>query len=148
MAKAKLEQALAFLIFYDNIPCLNYGTEILMTGGEDPDNRRDMRFTGLSAEEAEFKARFQEILKLRRHEAFGEDFQLESSDPPLLKMTRSSEKGRLTALFNFSSQPVKVDGVQTYESILSSGDLWQEGDAQLTLAAYGYLIALEPRADR
>ena len=52
------------------------------------------------------------------------------------------------ALAFLSSQPVKVDGVQTYESILSSGDLWQEGDAQLTLAAYGYLIALEPRADR
>lgn len=36
----KLKQALAALYFWVGMPCIYYGTELPITGGEDPDNRR------------------------------------------------------------------------------------------------------------
>lgn len=38
--KERLKQALAALYFWVGMPCVYYGTELPMTGGEDPDNRR------------------------------------------------------------------------------------------------------------
>ena len=41
---AKIELAQAFLLSVDGVPMIYYGDELGMTGGGDPDNRRDMRF--------------------------------------------------------------------------------------------------------
>ncbi|OGO79443.1 MAG: hypothetical protein A2Y23_06980 [Clostridiales bacterium GWB2_37_7] len=39
-----LKQALAFIMTYPSIPIIYYGTEIGMEGGDDPDNRQDMKW--------------------------------------------------------------------------------------------------------
>ncbi len=62
----KLKQLHAFLMMAPGVPVIYYGDEIGMSGANDPDNRRDMRFSGLSEEEAGVKAFVEEQVKARK----------------------------------------------------------------------------------
>jgi glycosidase len=63
----KLELAQAFLMAIDGVPMIYYGDEIGMTGGGDPDNRRDMRFGDkVSTDEQGVLTNFQKLGALRR----------------------------------------------------------------------------------
>lgn len=48
----KMSWLMAFLMSSPGIPCIYYGDEIADVGGNDPDNRRVMRFDGWNEEEA------------------------------------------------------------------------------------------------
>lgn len=63
----KLVQLIAFNTTIPGIPVIYYGDEIGMTGGGDPDNRRMMRFEGLSEAETMVKARTAALNNLRRN---------------------------------------------------------------------------------
>lgn len=52
----KLEQLHAFLMMAPGVPVIYYGDEIGMSGADDPDNRRDMRFEPANENEAGVKA--------------------------------------------------------------------------------------------
>lgn len=62
----KLIQLIAFNATIPGIPVLYYGDEIGMTGGNDPDNRRMMRFQNLSEEEKMVKEKTATLMKFRR----------------------------------------------------------------------------------
>lgn len=62
----KLVQLIAFNATIPGIPVIYYGDEIGMTGGNDPDNRRMMRFDGLSGEERTVKEKTARLMKFRR----------------------------------------------------------------------------------
>lgn len=62
----KLVQLLAFNATIPGIPVVFYGDEIGMTGGNDPDNRRMMRFDGLSEEEEMVKEKTARLNTFRR----------------------------------------------------------------------------------
>lgn len=62
----KLIQLIAFNATIPGIPVVYYGDEIGMTGGNDPDNRRMMRFDGLSEEERMVKEKTAELTRFRR----------------------------------------------------------------------------------
>jgi len=62
----KLRMLIAFNMTVPGIPVIYYGDEIGMPGGNDPDNRRMMRFTGLSEEELETRETTAYLAKLRR----------------------------------------------------------------------------------
>jgi glycosidase len=48
------------------VPCVYQGDEYGEAGANDPDNRHMMKFEGLNAEQAAFRAKVQELAKLRR----------------------------------------------------------------------------------
>jgi len=48
---AKMRLLLSYIMSVPGIPCVYYGDEIADVGGNDPDNRRLMRFEGLNADE-------------------------------------------------------------------------------------------------
>jgi glycosidase len=62
---ARLKMLNAFIMSIPGIPIIYYGDEIGMPGANDPDNRRMMRFTGLSAEEESVKKVTAQLGKLR-----------------------------------------------------------------------------------
>ena len=55
----------AFIMTLPGVPVIYYGDEIGMTGGNDPDNRRDMRFKKLSTQEKELKNKLATLTHLR-----------------------------------------------------------------------------------
>lgn len=62
----KLIQLIAFNATLPGIPVLYYGDEIGMTGGNDPDNRRMMRFQDLSEGEKMVKEKTAALMKFRK----------------------------------------------------------------------------------
>lgn len=65
-AYAKLLQLIAFNATIPGIPVIYYGDEIGMTGGNDPDNRRMMRFDKLSQDEEALKTGTARLNNFRR----------------------------------------------------------------------------------
>jgi glycosidase len=65
-AWARLRLAWTFLLTQPGAPILYYGDEIGMAGGNDPDNRRDMRFDDLTEREAAVRAHVAQLAQARR----------------------------------------------------------------------------------
>jgi glycosidase len=61
----RLANAFAVLMTVKGAPSILYGDEIGMPGGEDPDNRRVMVFSGLSADRTKLKDRIGKLAKIR-----------------------------------------------------------------------------------
>ncbi|NOZ45749.1 MAG: alpha-amylase [Chlorobi bacterium] len=66
VAYNKMAMLQAFNMTIPGIPVIYYGDEIGMTGGNDPDNRRMMRFDNLKPEEIELKNTVSRLTNLRR----------------------------------------------------------------------------------
>lgn len=64
---ARLKMLHAFIMTIPGIPVIYYGDEIGMTGANDPDNRRMMRFSDLSPEEASVKQTVTKLGNLRKN---------------------------------------------------------------------------------
>ena len=62
----RLRLAFTLLMGLPGIPLIYYGDEIGLPGETDPDNRRMMKFTGLSSEQAAVLAHVQKVALLRR----------------------------------------------------------------------------------
>lgn len=63
----KMALLMAFNFFVPGVPVIYYGDEIGMCGGNDPDNRRMMRFENLGKKEQELKATVGELGALRHN---------------------------------------------------------------------------------
>jgi glycosidase len=62
----KLAMLNAFLMTTPGIPCVYYGDEIGLPGGNDPDNRRMMVFEKLNQDQMELKTTVQKLARLRQ----------------------------------------------------------------------------------
>ena len=63
---AKMRTLMSFIMSVPGIPCVYYGDEIADVGGNDPDNRRMMRFGELNDQETETRAWTASWAKFRR----------------------------------------------------------------------------------
>ena len=62
---ALLQEMVNFTI--PGVPCIYQGDEYAETGGNDPDNRHPMKFTGLNDDQENFKKQVSKLVQLRRH---------------------------------------------------------------------------------
>jgi cyclomaltodextrinase len=63
----RLQLLQAWLLMGPGVPVIYYGDEIGMVGAGDPDNRRGMKFSGLTPEEAETKAIVSKLANIRKN---------------------------------------------------------------------------------
>ena len=65
-AYKNLEMLHAFNLFIPGIPSIYYGDEYGSIGGNDPDNRKLMRFGNLNLFESKLKEKVSDLIKLRK----------------------------------------------------------------------------------
>jgi len=114
----------AFINTIPGIPVIYYGDEIGMPGGNDPDNRRMMRFDNLSDKEKELKDIVAKLIKLRRSSlplTFG-DFKFLLEDDDVLAYQRTYFDKTVVVVFNKSdkkqSVSVPVTKFSNYEKLV------------------------------
>lgn len=141
-----LKLALALLMAFPGVPCIYYGTEIGMTGGRDPHNRRCMPWDE-SAWDTDLRAATQRLIAIRKetpalqHGSFDVLPIPEGiSDDEVVIFARQHEGE--TVLFigtrSAMAEPLSIDlrslGVVTGTfTDLLTGDTFEATDAQLTI---------------
>jgi glycosidase len=106
----KLQSLLAFNMTIPGIPTIYYGDEFGMPGANDPDNRRMMRFDGLSDKETKTLDITKNLIKIRRENIqflFG-DFDILYVDSKVLIYSRSYFDKTGIVVFNKSRKPGPV----------------------------------------
>ena len=112
-AYKKLIMLNAFILTIPGVPTIYYGDEIGLPGGNDPDNRRMMRFTNLSEEEQKVRDITSQIANLRKNNLpliFG-DFEFLWVGENSFAFLRSYFKEFVIVIFNKKStiNTLKID---------------------------------------
>jgi glycosidase len=103
----KLQSLLAFNMTIPGIPTIYYGDEFGMPGGNDPDNRRQMRFDSLSELEIKTRGITKKLVQIRRNNMsflFG-DLKILFVDDEVLVYSRSYFDKTGIVIFNKSGMP-------------------------------------------
>ena len=117
--------AMAAVLTMEGIPLIYYGDEIGMEGGEDPDNRRAMRWDMTEA------PMVQEIRALAQFRAGSRalregDTQIVDAGARVLAFRRTAGKESLTVILNFGTDEVTVPG-EYHKALLGEADIKTEG---------------------
>ncbi|MFN7655849.1 MAG: alpha-amylase family glycosyl hydrolase [Cyclobacteriaceae bacterium] len=111
IAYRKLQALTAFMMTIPGVPVIYYGDEIGDPGGNDPDNRRMMRFENLAAHEQATRAITEKLVQLRRSSlplVYG-DFNWVQIEDQLLVYQRKYFGDNVYVLFNKSAEPKQVE---------------------------------------
>ncbi len=106
----RLKMLTAFIMTIPGIPIVYYGDEIGMPGANDPDNRRMMRFSRLSAQEEAVKKNASTLANLRRSNMalmYG-DTRILLTKPLQFAYSRQYMNNAAIVLMNRSSEPQEV----------------------------------------
>jgi glycosidase len=109
----KLAMLQAFNLTTPGIPCIYYGDEYGSIGGNDPDNRKMMKFKDLNNDENQLKSRITELIKMRRNSMalqYGST-EIVRADRNILIIKRHYFDENVMAIFN------KSDTIFTYKGI-------------------------------
>ncbi len=157
----KLKLVFGLTLTLRGIPELYYGDELGMTGGGDPDNRRDFpggwpedahnAFTreGRTREQQEIFETVQALLRLRReHEALrgGKLWHLASDDSSYIFLRDSDEEKLVIAFHNGASPKTVSLSLQDTPAESAAGISTLFGDAQADLAGRQLKLLLPPRS--
>lgn len=108
--KNAIKAALVALFFQVGSPCIYYGTEVGLSGGEDPDCRRVMPWKKERQDE-ELLAFVTKLIHLRQtYQTIIQNgkFSLESTEERLLRMTYTNEDKSITLYFNQGKEQVSL----------------------------------------
>jgi glycosidase len=104
----------AFNMSMPGVPCIYQGDEYADVGGNDPDNRRMVRFDDLDVEEYRTRAMASEWIQLRRSRMsmlYGST-ELKEVQPQLLRITRQYLGERTTVFINTSNAGLSLVGLE------------------------------------
>ncbi len=110
-AYQKLNMLTAFMMTIPGLPVIYYGDEIGSPGGNDPDNRRMMRFEEVSSHEVLSRTVTTKLIRERRENLaliYG-DFEILQSDQDLMIISRKYFDNETTIVFNKSSQQKTIE---------------------------------------
>ncbi len=145
VAYAKLQSLTAFMMTIPGIPVIYYGDEIGDPGGNDPDNRRMMRFENLSNQEERNRATTEKLIHLRRNSMallFG-DFDWMATTDKIMAYRRSYFQNQVWVVFNKSAEVQKIDIGEVPASVKSNftGKIeFENKKATLTLNPHSFEI--------
>jgi neopullulanase len=105
---AAVEQALAFLLLAPGAPCIYYGTEVGMTGGNDPHCREAFPWDAESTWQQSTMETIKRFANIRHQYDFlaQADISLTVLTDDVVMMKRTYEASTLVALFNRSGEEV------------------------------------------
>lgn len=159
--QAALRNALLFLLTEDGIPCIYYGTEQELAGGNDPANREDLWNTGYSTETPTYRW-IKKLTDLRRqHPAlrrgdqkvvWATDHTGEEEDAGIFAFERAGgDAGDDYALVVFNTHPTKSSSTKFEGAVMATSatgvlvDALSDQGSQYQVAADGTLdITLPP----
>lgn len=108
---AAMRMLTAFNLSMPGVPCIYQGDEYADVGGNDPDNRRMMRFDDLDADERATRQHVTDWIALRRARMsmlYGQT-RIEALPDGLISITRQYLDEGTTILINPTAQPVAVE---------------------------------------
>jgi cyclomaltodextrinase / maltogenic alpha-amylase / neopullulanase len=141
----KLQSLTAFMMTIPGVPVIYYGDEIGDPGGNDPDNRRMMRFDKLSPFENKTKEISQKLVGLRKNSmalVYG-DFQWLKVEEQVLVYKRSYFGNQVIIAFNKSGQSKEIDLGALPKSATThfTGKLqFENSEAKLTLKPQSFEV--------
>ena len=131
----------AFLMTIPGIPCVYYGDEIAMAGGNDPDNRRMMRFDDLNASEQETLDLMSNLAKLRSNEMcllYG-DTKVKQADQDYFEFTRSYLGEELTICLYTGYASAENRAPNSENALILASNNWDSASGQFS--GPGYFIS-------
>ena len=111
IAYQKLSSLTAYMMSIPGIPCIYYGDEYGSPGGNDPDNRRQMKFSGLDKYQSATKERAKKMIAIRTSNLaliYGDTEILEESENHLV-IARTYFDNQVIAVFNTGNTTIVVD---------------------------------------
>lgn len=141
--KDLMKAVLTFMFLQKGSPCIYYGTEIGMTGEDDPDCRKCMQWEK-EQQDQELLTFTKDLIQLRKrlHQILAEGttcWQQVADDTQQLIFSRCLKDQTVTAYFNASDQDMAVERVT---DPLFSQNAAPVGDNSYTLQTHGFLITI------
>ncbi|SEO21319.1 Glycosidase [Amphibacillus marinus] len=149
--KARVKAALFFMFTQTGTPCIYYGTEIGLDGGNDPDcrkcmvwdtERQDLDMLNFTKDMIRFRKRYAEILtygKVEWHDL--------RDDEQVIGYKRTLGNETLIFYFNQSKEKVKLDRLLENADIQLSINLAQDEEG-LTLQEDGFVACYHVKGDK
>lgn len=144
-AFAKLNSFMAFNLSIPGIPVLYYGDEIGMTGGNDPDNRRMMRFSNHNSNEQNTLNTVKKLAQFRKNNLaliYGDLTVIDVTDSTIL-FSRNYFESKTYIAVNKSSSEVSIE-LETLHKELTDLDGNKtkiiNNKVPIAIPAYGYKI--------
>lgn len=126
--RERLLCALCAVVLFPGMPCVFYGTEIPLDGGGDPDCRRQFDWSFKNRTE-DYAEKFAAVLSLKRKCAFKGARAEITAENGLLKITRRTRDGSVTAYFNTGgrAKSFKPAGGVIFSLNCTNGKLLNDG---------------------
>lgn len=136
----------AIIMTIPGLPVIYYGDEIGLTGGNDPDNRRMMKFTDLTEQELMLRDKVSKLANLRRSNMallYG-DFDFLQVDKDVLVFSRKYFKDKIILIANKSNTPQSIK--IPLENAVSKNYWSTNFDSKLVIEGKIATIQLAPRS--